>query len=279
MDDTKARLYHILYADDLRLSSLDAQLHGKVPLSQTEDESLSQADQKEGGAEVPYILKASMGATTTETASQSIEYTFRDARYFSILEDLSIDLINPPSALSIQPDGEIHAFRGKVKAVNPDSYSQLSSNMEFQIELEQNILKGKMPGITVSADKSKIQKRQEELKKMQHLFKTGEKRLVASQFLLELDEDKTIYGPLNESFFRLHFIDLLMTFGVELPFEWIVVGYLYPYSTTLRTESEKKLEEKMRNTGLFGLAPSFSILRKSNSPISDAVMIPLLILR
>lgn len=272
-------LYHVLYADEVRLDSLDAQINKRVPVRFIQGAGTSTGDTTSGEAGVPSIAKGIMQVSETKSTSTSTEYSFRDASYFSTLEALSIDLKNASPTLSIQPDGKIHAFRGEIKAVSSASYSQLSSSAEFQIEVETAALKGKMPGVTASAEKSVIQKRLKELRKFQQFFKTGEKRPVVPQFLLTLNGNKTIYGPLNESFFRLRFIDLVMTFGISLPFEWIVVGYLYPYSLVPYTEAEDALKQYTEDMGVLGLAPSFDALRERFSPKSDAIMIPLLILR
>lgn len=282
MDGTttdKQPLYHVLYADEVRLDSLDAQINKRVPIRFIQGAGASTGNTTSGEAGVPSIAKGIVQASETKSTSTSTEYSFRDASYFSTLEALSIDLKNSSPTLSIQPDGKIHAFRGKIKVVSPASYSQLSSSAEFQIEIETAALNGKVPGIIASAEKSLIQKRLQELRKFRQFFKTGEKRPVVPQFLLTLNGNKTIYGPLNESFFRLRFIDLVMTFGISLPFEWIVVGYLYPYSLVSYTEAEDVLEQHVEDMGVLGLAPSFDALRERFSPKSDAIMIPLLILR
>ena len=71
----RSKLYHILYADEMRLDSLDAQLHGEVPLKKILSESLSTTTGAniEGG--IPSIAKGGLVSSEQDTNLESLEYT------------------------------------------------------------------------------------------------------------------------------------------------------------------------------------------------------------
>lgn len=260
---TTRELFHILYADEVRLNSLDAQINKRVPSKFTDIQSQTMTDNVYGEGSIPAIAKGGAENSESQTKTSSVEFTFRDAQYFAVMESLGIDLANPRKSLDdIVPDGNIHAFNGKLQVVSLASSKPLIDTIKVlasQMKKSPNIFGAK-------ADKATIQG----LNEFESIADLILKIPAPPSFLLSLSDGKSIYGPVIEPSVRLPLADQALVFGSCLPFEWTVVGYLYPMES----------EHNTGNNGfLFTMADSLSAMRNNINPQSNAIMVPLLILR
>ena len=254
------KVYHVLYADEIRLNSIDAQLNGKVPLSLQEDETKSITDTTAGEGGLPPLAKVSVSTSNTEGASQSIAYSFRDARFFDILEQLNLDVEKAGQHSDIVPDGDIHVLSGALKV------SSMSAGKPI-IEMFDTFMKI----ITKNPAFFGIDKKGLDNAKAANSFISAIKQIPApSSFLLTTKDGKHVFGPLLEPALRTPLLDQILVFGNSMPFEWSVVGYVYPNLPNTEGDSQ---------SFLFSMMDAVSSLRQFILPKCDAIMIPLLILR
>lgn len=218
-----------------------------------------------GEAGVPTIAKGSMQRSETSSTSTSTEYSFRDARYFSVLESVGINLREPECFLPLSLDGEIHAFRGRLQVASLSSSKPLLDTIKlFCSIMSTEALNKNLP----SKD---IKEKRKELDSIQKIADIGLKMPAPPSFLLSMPDNKKIYGPVIENAVRLPLSDQAMVFGSSLPFEWIVVGYLFP--------NEKHSDDDAEQGFLFSMMNPLEGMRHNIIPQADAIMIPLLILR
>ena len=256
-------LYHILYADDLRLNSLDAQLHGKVPLALREEESLAHESNTGGEAGVTPFAKFSGGATKTNLSSQSTEYTFRDARYFDVLEKLGVDLNSPEQFKPGIVDGNIHVLKGQLKISGSTAIAPLVGTMQALLP---EMIKNPSP-FGLSAEKSEIKT----IRDMEKIVKLIPKMPLPSSFRLSM-QGESVSGPIEDAAVRMGMGNMMILFGGKLPFEWLVVGYLYP--------AEPSTGKSPEPNDINGAFESLALGMKSLFvPTSGSIMLPLLILR
>lgn len=257
----KLKLFHILYADEQRLDSLDAQLHGEVPIRKTEQESLKTSKTLSGEGGIPTVLKGSMGTAEHEESTLSHEYHFRDARYFKILNDLGIDLTSPLTSLPT-PDGEIYVLAGKLRVVSMSSSQPMIETVKaFATSMTKN------PAVFGLKNDKELRVNTATMNAIADL---ALKIPAPPSLLLVLESGEKIYGPVNEPAVRLPLVDQTIVFGSSLPFDWIVVGYIYPM--------ENK-EPSSDASFLFLLANALEDMRTAIIPEAQAIIIPLLILR
>ena len=254
------KVYHVLYADEIRLNSIDAQLNGKVPLSLQEDETKSITNTSYGEGSIPSLAKGGMSSADTEGAVQSIAYSFRDARFFDILNQLNLNIEQTERSANIVADGGIHVLSGELKV------SSMSAGKPI-IEMFDSFMKiiAKNPAL-FGIDKKGL----EGAKAANSLISAIKQIPAPSSFLLTTRDGKQIFGPLLESALRMPMLDQILVFGNSMPFEWSVVGYVYP-NIANKTSGEQSF--------LFSMMDAVSSLRQFLLPSCDAIMIPLLILR
>ena len=258
----KQKLYHILYADEMRLDSLDAQLHGEVPLKRTLSESLSTTTGSniEGG--IPSVAKGGLVSSEQDISQESLEYTFRDARYFAVMKKMGINLNLPEPSLP-PPDGEIHIFKGKLQIVSLSSSRPMIETLKALLsQMKKNPSAfGLPPGKETNKNLLNVESISDVILKVP----------APPSFKLTMQNNETLYGPVIESGVRLPLIDQTIVFGPFLPFEWTVIGYLYP--------AEPQLDDNPDPGFLFQMANMLEGLRPMINPKADATFIPLLILR
>lgn len=254
------KVYHVLYADETRLNSIDAQLHDKVPLSLQEDETKSITSTQYGEGSIPPLAKGGISSADTESAVQSVAYSFKDARFFEILHKLDLDILSADLASDIVPDGDIHVLSGTLKV------SSMSAG-EPIIEIYNTFMKSidKTPAL-FGLKKADIA----EAKAMSSMISAIKQIPAPPSFILETKKGERIFGPLLESSVRMPLLDQIMVFGNRMPFEWTIVGYVYPNVQNGETHEE---------SFLFSMMDSVSTIRDIVVPKCDAIMIPLLILR
>ena|GEM_PF-6785245 len=259
----KTKLYHILYADEMRLDSLDAQLHGEVPMKKTLSDSLSTTagSNLEGG--IPQLAKGGVVSSEQKIKSRSLEYTFRDARYFDVMDKIGIDLKKPQTSITSPPDGEIHAFSGKLQIVSLSSSKPLVETIRTMLsEMRKN---------PEAFDLKPGKATNKELDNVGTIADVIMKVPAPPAFRLLMKKGHSLYGPVIESAVRLPLIDQTIIFGSALPFNWTVVGYLYP--------AESHNNDDPNQGFLFQMASALENLRPSINPQASATLIPLLILR
>lgn len=254
------KVYHVLYADETRLNSIDAQLNGKVPLSLQEDETKSITNTNYGEGGIPQLAKGGISSADTESAVQSIAYSFRDARFFEILSKLNLDIETADSISEIVPDGNIHVLTGTLKVSSMSAGKPIIETFDaFMKAVEKNpVLFGIKKADLMGA------------KAVNSLISAVKQIPAPSSFLLSTGDGKRIFGPLLESAVRMPLLDQILVFGNRMPFEWTVVGYVYPNSPN---------EDANEQSFLFSMMDSVSGLREFILPQCDAIVIPLLILR
>ena len=262
----KQPLYHVLYADEVRLDSLDAQINKRVPVRFIQGAGASTGNTTSGEAGVPSIAKGVVQASETKSTSTSTEYSFRDARYFSVLESVGIDLRTPEYSLPLNLDGEIHAFRGRLQVASLSSSKPLLDTIKLFCSVMS------IEALNKNLSPKDVKEKRKDLDSVQKMVDFGLKMPAPPSFLLSMLDNKKIYGPVIENAVRLPLSDQAMVFGASLPFEWIVVGYLFP--------NEKHSSNDDAEQGfLFSMTGPLEEMRHNIIPQADAIMIPLLILR
>jgi hypothetical protein len=260
---TMPTLYHILYADEMRLDSLDAQLHGVVPVSLTKEESESKNKDIGGEVGMPSVASGHRNVTLTTGNSASTQYAFRDARYFEVLEKIGIDLQTPHTSLSFEPDGQIHAFSGKLQIVSLSTSKPLVETAKIMFS-----------AMRKDPETFGIKPEKGHTKSISGLEAVADVILripAPPAFRLSMKSGESLYGPVIESAVRLPLIDQTIVFGSALPFEWIIVGYLYPLETEIAVDQSSGF--------LFQISSALENMRMLINPKAHATLIPLLILR
>lgn len=269
------KLYHILYADELRLDSLYAQLHGQVPtkLTTQQAETLTNAATGEGG--IPPVVKGGFAVTETSTKSDFIEYTHRDARYFEVLKRLEIDISKPATALPTSIDGEIHALSGKL------SITAMSSNKPvFETAMMFFDMMAKNSFSDTPLSKQAAQAHKKEMQSFINMAEFASKVPAPPSVLLTLKNNKKVYGSFVEQAVRLPLASQSMAFGSTLPFEWTIVGYLYPAPPNKDRPVTPSPDGQTGEQKFFETFPPLvDNMRKIMIPTTEAIIIPLLILR
>jgi hypothetical protein len=259
----KPQLYHILYADEMRLDSLNAQLHGVVPVSLTQEESESRNKDVGGEVGMPSVASGHRNITQTTASAASTQYAFRDSQYFKVIEEIGIDLKAPFTSLPFPPDGELHAFRGKLRIVSLSSGKPLVETIQvMSSEMKRNPeMFGLKPGKETTKTIANITTMTDIILKVP----------APPAFRLFMENGDSLYGPVVESAVRLPLVDQIIIFGSALPFEWTVVGYLYPVSSNIDDSTDAGF--------LFQMANALESMRPYINPQASATLIPLLILR
>lgn len=259
----RRKLYHLLYADELRLDSLDAQLHGEVPTLKTLQESLTTTTSISGEGGIPGIGKAGGGAQNQEATLSAWQYAFRDARYFNILEEMGVDITEPKVSLDFEPDGKIYAFMGKLTIM---SFAQ-SKPMIETLKVFVETLK-KNPQLFGLSNNKETKNNMSATSTMADIALSIP---APPSMLLTLGDENRIFGPVVENAIRLPLVDQTMIFGSSLPFDWIVVGYLYPIEETSDVKADPSF--------LYTMVNALASMKDAILPKAQAAIVPLLILR
>lgn len=271
----EAKLYHILYADNIRFNSLAAQIYGKVAENLTEDEQFENGQSSSTTLDMK-IVQHQGGSSESKSAVQSTHYTFQDASYFEVLDKLEINLSSPEVFSPAIINGGIHVLDGALKISGAAAMAPFFSTLENlfpQIRSHPELL-GLDDG---SADQSGNKNKkvlQKKISDMESMVKLLSKLPIPPAFRLGTKNGNMISGPIDEKAVRIDMGNMMLLFRGQLPFNWIVVGYLYP----LETQSSPNPPEE--NSGLFECAEN-ALLGTGQFllPPADAIMIPLLILR
>ena len=253
------RLYHVLYADEIRLGSLDAQLNKSVPIKLTEkdEHEIMETLSGEGG-----IVKGGKTEMESNTMSHSTEYAFLDARYFDILEKLNINLDKPDDFSPQIIDGNIHVFRGVLKISGVSAFTPILKSLQALLPVMR-----KNPKIFNNQNGENF--KGNEIKAMEEIAKILPQMPMPSTFRLHIQNKYTICGPIDNNAVRLNMENMMLLFNGQMPFEWLVVGYLYPIEmhTTVDIDFIGQIENMTQAIAQFFI------------PQADAILLPLLILR
>ena len=261
MEDEK--IYHILYADDVRLNSLAAQIYGKVKENLTEEEQFEDVSKTATGLSIK-VATHDKEFSSNKTARQSVNYKFKDALYFDILNGLGINPAQPEDFSPEIIDGEIHVLSGGMKI---SGSSVIAPMMEMMHGILPHVKKNPIL-FGVKSDKE-TRKQWDTVKSMTDILPSIPMPTV---FRLFTANNAVISGPIDDASARLNMSNMMWLFKGQLPFSWHVVGYLYP------VESYEKQE--VLSDDFFGMIEKgLSELSSGFIPHSNAIMFPLLILR
>lgn len=261
MEDEK--FYHILYADDVRLNSLAAQIYGKVTENLTEEEQREDVIESVTGVDVK-LLQHNRVATVNKATKQSTYYTVRDALYFDILNELGINPSEPEEFSQSIVDGEIHVLSGSMKI---SGSSVISPVVEMMREVLPNIRKN--PALVGMKFDNKMRQQLDSLKQVVEILP---KIPMPTVLRLYTSNNAVISGPIEDTAARLNMGNMMLLFKGQLPFDWSVVGYLYPAQNC----GESSV---VHSDFLDIMGKSISEFGNLFIPHSDAIMFPLLILR
>lgn len=258
------KLYHVLYADEVRLGSLDAQLNKSVPVRLTEKDEFGTKETISGEGGIAGVLKGSQANTKTNAASTTTEYAFLDARYFDILERLNINLEQPEDFSPEIIDGNIHLFRGNLKISGVSAFAPIIKSMQAILPLMR-----KRPKIFNTQDGKNNKEEIKSMKEIEDIVTILPQMPIPSTFRLHIKNQWTIFGPIDNNAVRLDMENMMLLFNGQMPFEWLVVGYLYPIEThtTIDTDFIGQMENMTQAIAQFFI------------PQADAILLPLLILR
>ena len=255
-------LYHVLYADDIRLDSLAAQIYGKVAENLTEDEQLETGKKSLTTLGVEVIGHQRENAQNT-TTTQSTSYSFRDARYFEVLYDMGIDANKNEVLNENIIDGKIHVVKGKLKVYGT---SVINPTIE--------VVRAIAPYVASPYLGQQGIKNKNDLKDFNKMLDAILKIPIPTAFHLTLSDDKVIIGSLDENSMRLNMSDMMLLFKGQLPFEWTVIGYVYPNEE--RSQPQNFFPENMDFSSITQIVADFGAYL---TPKSDAIMLPILIMR
>ena len=253
------KLYHVLYADEVRLGSLDAQLNKSVPVRLTEKDERAITETLSGEGSIGGIVKGGKTEMESNTMSHSTEYAFLDARYFDILERLNINLEQPEDFSPEFIDGNIHLFRGNLKISGVSAFAPIINSLQAILPLMR-----KYPEFFNTQNSEKI-----EIEAMEEITKILPQMPIPSNFRLHIQNKWTICGPIDNNAVRLNMENMMLLFNGKMPFEWLVAGYLYPIEmhTTADIDFIGQIENMTQAIAQFFI------------PQADAILLPLLILR
>ncbi len=270
------RLYHILYADELRLDSLEAQINNRVPVRFVQDQEDSTEERSGGEAGVATILKAGTETKTSTRKTLSMEYAIRDSRYFDVLEKSGIDLTIAEDFSPSIVDGKIHVLNGALKISGASVMAPFFSAMETLLpQIKRN---PELFGLNEGTSEQKRDKTKKNLQKeignVENMIKILSKLPMPPAFRLDTQTGQTISGPIDEKAVRMNMGNMMLLFRGKLPFTWKVIGYLYPLDTaeSHTSASENNSPIEYFESALAGMGQFFL-------PSADAIMIPLLIMR
>ena len=257
------RLYHVLYADEIRLGSLDAQLNKSVPIKLTEKDEHEIRETLSGEGGIGGILKGGKTEVNSATISKSTEYAFLDARYFDILERLNVNLEQPEDFSPEIIDGNIHLFRGVLKISGVSAFTPILKSLQALLPVMR-----KNPKIFNNQNGENF--KGNEIKAMEEIAKILPQMPMPSTFRLHIQNKWSIVGPIDDNAVRLNMENMMLLFNGQMPFEWLVAGYLYPVQKPLDAQSNDFIE--IMESTIQTMAPFFT-------PQADAILLPLLILR
>ena len=248
-----------MYADEIRLGSLDAQLNKSVPIKLTEKDEHEIRETLSGEGGIGGILKGGKTEVNSATISKSTEYAFLDARYFDILERLNVNLEQPEDFSPEIIDGNIHLFRGNLKISGVSAFAPIIKSMQAILPLMR-----KYPEFFNTQNSEKVK-----IEAMEEITKILPQMPIPSNFRLYIKNQWTICGPIDNNAVRLNMENMMLLFNGQMPFEWLVVGYLYPIEmhTTVDIDFIGQIENMTQT-----IAQLFI-------PQADAILLPLLILR
>ena len=254
------KLYHILYADEVRFSSLAAQIYGKVTENMTEEEQFADVNTATTAFDIK-VAQHERESSTNKVARQSAYYTLRDALYFKILDELNIDPAKPEDFVPDIVDGDIHVLSGNMKI---SGSSVIAPMMEMMQKILPQIKKN--PSLFGLKDNKEMHKQWGNVKSMIDILPGIPMPTV---FRLFTSNNEVISGPIDDLSARLNMSNMMWLFKGQLPFSWRVVGYLYPVKNCeLLADDFLSMIEK----GLSDFSSNFM-------PHSSAIMFPLLIMR
>ena len=258
-----AKYYHILYADDVRFSSLAAQIYGKVAENLTEEEQIHDTMTKTTGFDLK-LAQHKQGSSKTDLAKTSTHYAIRDALYFDILDYLGINPNQPEIFSSDIIDGDIHVLSGNMAISG-------SSVINPIVEAIQAVFPHakKTPSLFGMKNDKDAQKQFLNIKNMIDILP---KMPIPTIFRLHTENDAIISGPIDDASSRLDMGNMMLLFKGELPFKWQVIGYLYP--------AQRYEEQEISSVDfLSSLEKGIGEFSSLFLPQSNAIMFPLLIMR
>ena len=261
MEDEK--FYHILYADDVRLNSLAAQIYGEVTENLTEEEQREDVTESVLGVDVK-LLQHNRGATVNKATKQSTYYTVRDALYFDILNELGINPSEPEEFSQSIVDGEIHVLSGSMKISGSSVISPIVNMMQEMLPYVK-----KNPVLFGAKNDKGMRQQLDNLKSMVELLP---KIPMPTIFSLQTSNNAVISGPIYDASARIDMSNMMLLFKGQLPFSSCVIGYLYPSHTC-------KDAAALSSSFLDIIGKSMSEFGNLFIPQSNAIMFPLLIMR
>lgn len=261
MDDEK--LYHILYADNLRFDSLAAQLFGRIKENLVEEEQFEDITASKTGIDLK-LAQHEQNSSQNKMATQSIRYVFKDSIYFDILEELGINPNQPEEFSPDIVDGEIHVLSGTMNISGSSVITPITEIMQATLS--------QMKKTPLLFGMNNNKNFREELNNIKGMVDILPKIPIPTIFRLKLDSsDVLISGPIREESSRLNMGNMMLLFKGRLPFKWLVIGYLYP--------AQSHNTEIMPNDFFSYLEKSMNDLGNLFLPQSNAIMFPLLIMR
>lgn len=260
MEDGK--LYHILYADDVRFNSLAAQIYGKVTENMTEEEQFEDSNISTTGFSIK-VAQHEKESSKNTIARQSAHFTPRDALYFDILKELNIDPATPEDFSPNIVDGEIHVLSGEMKISGSSVLAPMIDMMQGILPLMKN-----NPNLFGVKSDKEMRKQLNNVKSMTDILP----RIPMPTIFRLFTSNAVISGPINDLSARLNMSNMMLLFKGQLPFSWRVVGYLYPIKSN-------ESQEPPANDFLGFIENGLNELSSSFIPYSNAIMFPLLIMR
>lgn len=257
------KLYHILYADDIRLNSLAAQIYGKVTENLMEEEQIE--DTATSGTQFDVkLVQHNRGSATNKATKQSTRYTIRDALYFDILNELGIDPSTSEEFSPVIVDGELHVLSGTMRISGSSVISPIVNMMQEMLPYVK-----KNPVLFGAKNDKGMRQQLDNLKSMVELLP---KIPMPTIFSLQTSNNAVISGPIYDASARIDMSNMMLLFKGQLPFSWRVIGYLYPSHTC-------KDAAALSSSFLDIIGKSMSEFGNLFIPQSNAIMFPLLIMR